>query len=62
MPDNTRYFKIDPSWEYSVEIKCGSKTALSRNLYAWLRDGITLNPKYAAKIFDITYLKKMIPR
>jgi len=36
IPSNTRYSKIDPSWEYSVEINYGSKTALARNLYAWL--------------------------
>jgi len=42
MSDNTRYFKNDPSWEYSVEINCGNKTTISRNLYVWLRDGITL--------------------
>jgi len=32
--DNTRYFKIDPNAEYSVEINRGRTIAFSRNLYA----------------------------
>lgn len=55
--DNTRYFKIDPNSEYSVEINRGRTTAFSRNLYAWPRDDIALNPIGAAKIFGITCVR-----
>lgn len=46
--DNTRYFKIDPLSEYSVEINGSGTIAFSRNLYAWPRYHSRSN--HAAKI------------